>query len=140
MGARRVVSPGLLLIVPAGLVWALTVVWPTARLVLVSFDRPTRGDEPGAAVPDNYSAAFAGGFVTGMLDALSVAALPLAVFVVAGLLLGWTGRRGGRAGIHLAGADSPLEGLACPQPAGAAAGNQDLSGCGGLRSGRRVRP
>jgi len=79
MGALGRVSRSLLLIVPATAAWALTVVWPTVRLVLASLDGP---------VP--------GGFGSTLLAALSVVVLPLVVFVVVGCLLGWAGNRMGR--------------------------------------------
>jgi hypothetical protein len=115
MGARRVISRGLLLLVPAGLVWAFAVVWPTVRLVAASFDRPTELG-PGVDVRDNYSSAFADGFGSSLLAALSTAALPLLVFVVVGVLLGWAGSHAGRR-VRLAVRCAVAAPLACFVPA-----------------------
>src|SRR4051812_40101765 len=77
---------GLLLVVPAALAWALTVVRPTVRLVVASFD-PVRAPLPDVVVgSNNYTTALANGFGAMLPAALFLAALPLAVFVVIGPL------------------------------------------------------
>jgi hypothetical protein len=88
-GRRSLLS--LLLLLPAGIVWILTMVWPVVRLFAASL---SEGDliRGGAA----YPSAFPPGYGASVARALSLWLVPLVVFVVVGLLVGWAGSRSGR--------------------------------------------
>jgi hypothetical protein len=91
LGGRRSLL-GLLLLVPAGLVWALAMVWPTVRLIVASLAQGDIITGAGSA----YDSVFFPGYDGWVLRALSLWLLPLVVFVAVGLVVGWAGSRSGR--------------------------------------------
>ncbi|MDR7275902.1 hypothetical protein [Catenuloplanes atrovinosus] len=86
-----------ILLAPAVLAWLASLVWPTLRIVYVS--ATTTNFVPGRSgslLVRGYTAAFEYGFGRALGLGLTLALLPLLVFLVAGPALGWAGSRAGR--------------------------------------------
>jgi len=85
MSAR---ARGLLLLVPAFALWAVTQVWPVMRLLVASLT-----SRDGALTGEHYGLLFSRRFGPALVTGLSLGLAPLLVFIALGLGLGWAGHR-----------------------------------------------